>query len=165
MVVTTSQYCAARIRELYQVQNSVVIPMLIDLDSWRDLLTENPAPAPTKQQFIVLCVCRFYFRKHIDVLLHAAALLRLRVGELEVRLVGGGPEGVRLRRLSKALHLEGTGRWLGDVTAAQLAVEYNRADVFCLASVQEGFGIVFLEAMAAGKPPRLCRKLSDTVCW
>jgi glycosyltransferase involved in cell wall biosynthesis len=33
-----------------------------------------------------------------------------------------------------------------------LAEEYNRAHVFCLPSVQEGFGIVFLEAMAAGKP-------------
>ena len=34
----------------------------------------------------------------------------------------------------------------------ELASEYNRADVFCLPSVQEGFGIVFLETMAAGKP-------------
>jgi glycosyltransferase involved in cell wall biosynthesis len=34
----------------------------------------------------------------------------------------------------------------------ELAAEYGRADVFSLPSVQEGFGIVFLEAMAAGTP-------------
>jgi glycosyltransferase involved in cell wall biosynthesis len=41
--------------------------------------------------------------------------------------------------------------WLGDVSRAELAREYNRCTVFCLPSVQEGFGIVLLEAMAAGK--------------
>ncbi len=151
LVVTPSRYCATRLDELYNVRDAVVIPELIDLDRWRDLLGRNPAPA-SPQRFIVLCVCRFYSRKRVHVLLHAAAFLRARIPELEVRIVGAGPEGPRLRRLWRELDLEENVRWLGDVTAAQLASEYNRADVFCLPSIQEGFGIVFLEAMAVGKP-------------
>ncbi len=63
LVVTPSRYCAERLDELYDIRNAVVIPELIDLDGWRNLLRENPAPAPPKQRFIVLCVCRFYSRK------------------------------------------------------------------------------------------------------
>jgi glycosyltransferase involved in cell wall biosynthesis len=78
--------------------------------------------------------------------------VRDRIPGLEIRIAGDGPERERLRRLSTDLQIEPTLRWLGDISVNTLAAEYNRSDVFCLASVQEGFGIVFLEAMAAGKP-------------
>jgi glycosyltransferase involved in cell wall biosynthesis len=151
LVITISRYCARRIEELYGVRGAVVVPELIDLNSWRHLFQSNPA-TPDLDRFTVLCVCRFYPRKGLDTLLRAAAQLRHAIPQLQIRIVGSGPEYEKLHRMVSDLHLEGTVCWLGDLPLARLAQEYNRADVFCLPSLQEGFGIVFLEAMAAGKP-------------
>ncbi len=145
-VIVTSRYAAARVRELYGREDVAVVPECIDLARWRELLAANCAP-PDPAKFTVLAVCRFYPRKRIDVLIRAAA--RLRIPGLEVRIVGGGPEEERWRRISRGVPAV---RWLGTISREDLAREYSRADVFCSPSVQEGFGIVFLEAMAAGKP-------------
>ena len=96
----------------------------------------------------MLCVCRFYPRKRLELLLGAASRLR----GLQFRIVGDGPERERLRAICREKGLDETVHWLGNLSQDELAREYNRCDVFCLPSVQEGFGIVFLEAMAAGKP-------------
>lgn len=150
LVITVSRYCAERLEELYGVQNAVVVPELIDLEDWRQRFESNPG-TPDPRKFTVLSVCRFYPRKRLDVLLRSVALLRGRIPELEVRIVGNGPERGRLQDMTRDLGIQRFITWVGDVSIDQLAREYNRADVFCLPSVQEGFGIVFLEAMAAGK--------------
>ncbi len=146
LVITTSRYAARLIQELYGLsQTPSVVPELIDLEGWRGLFARNPvAPGPAK--FTVFCVCRFYPRKRLDVLWTPPRGLR------DLRIAGGGPERARLQTQWKTKNLERTVRWLGDIGQDELAREYSRCDVFCLPSVQEGFGIVFLEAMAAGKP-------------
>ncbi len=150
LVVTVSRYCAEKLQEFYGVSDAVVVPELIDLRNWRLSLAANPAPHDPRR-FTVLSVCRFYPRKRLEILLRAAALLRNAIPELAIRIVGNGPQRARLQDLCKELDLGPVVRWLGDVSKSILAEEYNRCDLFCLPSAQEGFGIVFLEAMAAGK--------------
>lgn len=152
VVITISEYCRERLREFYGLRGPiVVVPELIDLTTWRELFRANPA-VKEDSEFTVLCVCRFYPRKRVVLLLEAANLLRARIPELRIRVVGGGPDAAALRRRSHELGLESVVTWVGEAPRRDLAREYNRADVFCLPSVQEGFGIAFLESMAAGKP-------------
>jgi glycosyltransferase involved in cell wall biosynthesis len=148
-ILCTSRYSAERAREFYELSNlPEIVPELIDLGEWRRNLEQNPA---NSRRFTTLFVGRFYRRKRVDILLRAAAILRDRIPGFELRIIGNGPCADPLRALAEELKLDGTVSWLGDVSRAELVAEYNRADVFCLPSVQEGFGIVLLEAMAAGK--------------
>ena len=149
-VLVTSRYSAERATALYGLKTPpMVVPELIDLAEWGSWLERHPA---SSERFTVLFVGRLYRRKRVDVLLRAAAQARGKIPELEVRIVGNGPCTISLRALARELKLDDTVAWLGDVSRAALAEEYNRANVFCLPSVQEGFGIVLLEAMAAGRP-------------
>jgi glycosyltransferase involved in cell wall biosynthesis len=149
-VLCTSRYSAERAQEFYGIAElPAIVPELIDLNEWRRALQAQPAAST---RFTILFVGRFYRRKRVDVLLRAAAALRGLIPDLQVRIVGDGPCRPELHSLARQLKLGDSLVWLGDVSRADLAREYNRCDVFCLPSVQEGFGIVLLEAMAAGKP-------------
>ncbi|MGQ9927622.1 MAG: glycosyltransferase family 4 protein [Chloroflexaceae bacterium] len=153
LVLTTSEYCRSRIGYHYGVPASNVrlVPEGIDLPLWRRLLDAAGAPAPEGR--VILCVARQYPRKRIADLLRAFALLRSSFPDARLVIVGDGPEHARLRALAAALRLGVTVTFTGALPDdATVAAWYRRASIFCLPSVQEGFGIVFLEAMAAGLP-------------
>ena len=156
-VVVPSQYSAAVAHDVYDIPRSTlaVVPEPIDLADWRRRFAEAArarAARPT-----VLSVARMYPRKRLDDLLRAAAVLRTRIPDVQVRIVGEGPESRRLRALHRELRLADAAVLLGEVTRQALAVEYVSAHCFCLPTVQEGFGLVFAEAMAAGLPVVACR--------
>jgi phosphatidylinositol alpha-1,6-mannosyltransferase len=67
-------------------------------------------------------------------------------------VAGDGDDRARLDSLATQEGVSGQIRFLGQVPQQDLNDLYNAADLFALPSTGEGFGIVFLEAMAAGTP-------------
>lgn len=151
VVVATSRYSRERIAEAYAVprEKIVVVPELIDLTSWEAVVAHADAPAEPPA---ILSVAHMYPRKNLGLLLRACDRLR-RIGlPFQAWLIGDGPCRRDWERLRDDLGLRAMVRFLGTVPRRELEARYRQAALFCLPSRQEGFGIVFLEAMACGKP-------------
>lgn len=94
-----------------------------------------------------------HIRKSQDVLLQAFQLLLKRIPDASLILIGlQGPDLMQTQALISALDLEGRVEIHLDVSHDQLPQFMDRADLFVLPSRTEGFGIVLLEAGAAGLP-------------
>lgn len=109
-----------------------------------------PRPAAVEPPF-VLAVGEQVPRKDHATLLRAFA----RTGRRDVTLaLAGRPAEATpaLRSLAVELGVEDRVRFLGAVDDAELAWLYRHALAFCHPSVEEGFGMPIVEAMAAGLP-------------
>lgn len=142
--IFVNQTVMQQIQGLIPDLRAVFIPNGVDLDRF--------APRPSRlslglERPIYLSVGALVREKCLDLAVRAVASLP--VGSLV--LVGRGPEEERLRELGKSLL--GEKRFL--LTAApfeEMPEYYNACDVFTLPSHKESFGLVYLEAMACGKP-------------
>jgi phosphatidylinositol alpha-1,6-mannosyltransferase len=157
-VLVPSLYSARIAGERYGVPESKigVVPEAIDLRMWKELrsaLSHAREPESGDGGRTILSVARQYPRKDTATLLMAMPrVLAARPG-VRLAVVGGGPELRRLRKLGERLGLGDAVIWHGEVRDDEdVRKSFFEADVFCLPSLQEGFGIVFAEAMAAGLP-------------
>ncbi|MGH9247546.1 MAG: glycosyltransferase family 4 protein [Acidimicrobiales bacterium] len=163
LVVAAGRYPAAEAeRAAGSSLPLIVIPPAVDVNRFRPLGDHDRAKARAElglppDGLVVLGVSRLVPRKGFDVLIRAAGRLASRHGRLVVAIAGDGRDRARLERLAHA-----TGapvRFLGRVPDAQLPALYASSDIFAMLCrsrwgglEQEGFGIVFLEAAAAGVP-------------
>lgn len=152
-VIVSSPNLAEHSTLVQQARRVVVIPFGIALERYRRTSESQRAlvervrtawPGPR-----VLFVGRFVYYKGVDVLIDAMARVR---GTL--LLIGDGPLEPELRRRVAAQGLQERVVFLGRVSENELPAYYQAADVFVLPSVAktEAFGVVQVEAMAAGVP-------------
>jgi phosphatidylinositol alpha-1,6-mannosyltransferase len=130
-----------------------------DTDRFRpDLATDDiRASLGIGSRPLVVCVSRLVARKGQDVLIDAMPAIATRVPDAALLIVGGGPAEARLR--ARAERMPDTVFFGGQVAEHDLPRYYAVGDVFAmpcrtrLGGLEvEGWGNVFIEAAACGKP-------------
>lgn len=110
---------------------------------------ESAEAAPPSDSKTVLFLGRIERRKGLEVLIQA--MTRLRDLDVELLVAGSGPEEKASRELAQRLQVRA--RFLGRVADEEVPGLYRSADVYCAPGLRgESFGIVLVEAMAAGTP-------------
>jgi glycosyltransferase involved in cell wall biosynthesis len=156
LIVTISQYSLEKIKQFYNVDAAKVriVPNGVDTEKFKPFEDQ----AAVKRQFglgnepCVLFVGNLIPRKGLPFLAEAAKKIVKEYKETKFIIVGEGPLRNQLLRKIEDTNLSGNFTFLGNVKEDMLPAVYNCADVFALPSIQEGQGIVLLEAQASAKP-------------
>ena len=90
--------------------------------------------------------------KGVDSVIEALPRLLETHEDLYYIVVGDGDDVPRLRQLAVAREVEHRVLFVGAVTDQELQLHLKAADVVVMPSKKEGFGLIFLEAMAFAKP-------------
>jgi teichuronic acid biosynthesis glycosyltransferase TuaC len=115
--------------------------------------TDVPEPIPAgEREHALVTVGHLVARKrHADVV-RALALLRERHPGLRYVLIGDGPEREPLRRLAAELGVGDRIELTGQLPHARALTRARRCALFAMPSVDEAFGVAYVEAMAGGLP-------------
>ena len=156
LVVAVSNYSAKKAAYLYDVDEAKirVVPNGVDPNRFKPAIGSVALKRKLRlgNKRIVLFVGRLIPRKGLAFLVEAARTVVKEDGETVFIIVGNGPVRNKLSADLEKLNLSRNFIFLGDVAETVLPALYNCADVFAFPSIQEGQGIVLLEAQASAKP-------------
>ena len=109
----------------------------------------------TSRTPVILTVCRLAGAeryKGYDQMIRALRQILRAVPDTRYLLVGTGPDLLRIEKLAAEQGVQDAVVLAGFVPDEELCEHYNLCDLFAMPSKAEGFGIVYLEALACGKP-------------
>ena len=134
-----------------------VLPWGLDPDFDSKIAGEPAATLPPEfpSGRVVLTVGRWLATeryKGMDTLMTALPRLLLRWPELQLVLIGSGDDRPWLEAIARESGVQRHVHFLFGLTYGELSACYAASEIFALPSRGEGFGFVYLEAMARGKP-------------
>ncbi len=167
-----SRACAESVRATLKGASQVILVSeklknQYGLETWADTLTkykviyngvdleeeipmENPSKVADRHRLLSVGFLR-PDKGHAMVLQALPELIR-EFPDLDYRIVGDGSERQSLEALAKELGLDRHVVFLGSLPHHEAMREMSECDVFVLPSWKEAFGVVYLEALAHGKP-------------
>jgi phosphatidylinositol alpha-mannosyltransferase len=143
-IVSVSQAAAGFAKSAFGI-DSQVVPNPVNVDSFKTPSVEQSA------QYQVVFLGRLVKRKGAEQLIKAFAELSKTLPQAQLSVAGDGPQRRQLEKLVSKLGLSERVRFLGFIPESQKPALLAGADVACFPSLYgESFGIVLIEAMAAG---------------
>jgi glycosyltransferase involved in cell wall biosynthesis len=122
---------------------------LPERDAGRAAATRRAWAAPAGRAVLLSVGMLGAERKRMDALVDAVAMM----GDDRPHLVMLGHETPETPALREHAHARlGAGVWMGTWPRERMADAYEAADAFALLSLDEGFGLAYVEALAAGLP-------------
>ena len=158
-VVAPSRYTGGKLATEQGISNSRIHRLPWALDPSFEALAAAPRRDSISLQLparrVILTVARWSASeryKGLDELIEVMPRIRAAIPDAVLVAIGNGDDRSRLEQKAATVAGEGAVTFLNSLQGADLVAWYARCDVFALPSSGEGFGLVFLEAMALGKP-------------
>ena len=104
------------------------------------------------KEFVFVSIASLIERKRIRLTIQAFCDAFQNEQNVKLYLIGDGPLITSLKHLVTDLNMEKQIKLLGRLSRLRTAEEVKNSDAFVLASVNEPFGVVYIEALACGKP-------------
>lgn len=159
-ILAVSNYTRSKIMDSFDLDPESILILHNTFDEERFSIAKKSPELLCKYALqhdnpVILSVCRFDAGeqyKGYDLVLESIPSLLVDFPSLRYVVVGQGNDLDRFRNKVVSLGLEKQVIIVGGVSNQDLPKFYQLCDVFALPSLGEGFGIVFLEALASGKP-------------
>lgn len=106
----------------------------------------------THSKFVFVSTAALIESKRVQYVVEAFGQLQKDYEDVLLEIIGDGPKQNELKILAKQLGIAGKVHFNGALPRRQIAEIYKNCDCFVLPSAFETFGVVYIEAMAAGLP-------------